>query len=269
MTRSSEKSRLFHDLHQSGLLLLANAWDAGSAKLIENQGAKAIATTSAGVAWSLGYPDGDALPLAKLADAVANIARVLKVPLTTDMESGYSDDPATVADNALRLIDAGAAGINLEDGNGTPALLCAKIEAIKNAAAKAGGELFVNARTDVYLAGLAPEPQRVEETLARGRDYRNAGADGFFVPGVVAESDIRAIASGVDLPLNVMARPAFPGARELQDWGVRRLSAGPFLTASAYTRVAGLAKRFLADGVSAPLIEDAMSYSDINAWFAD
>ena len=269
MAHSADYFRIFRGLHQDGLLLLANAWDAGSAKLIEKQGAKAIATTSAGVAWSLGYPDGDALPLAKLADAVANIARVLKVPLTTDMESGYSDNPATVADNALRLIDAGAVGINLEDGNGAPALLCAKIEAIKNAAAKAGSELFVNSRTDVYLAGLAPEPKRVEETLARGRSYRDAGADGFFVPGVVAENDIRAIASGVDLPLNVMTRPALPGTRELESWGVRRLSAGPFLTASAYTRVAGLAKRFLADGVSAPLIEDAMGYSDINAWFAD
>ncbi len=257
----------FQELHRSGLLLLANAWDAGSAKLIERQGAKAIATTSAGVAWSLGYPDGDALPLAKLADAVANITRVLKIPLTTDMESGYSDDPAVVADNALRLIDAGAVGINLEDGNGTPALLCAKIEAIKNAAAKANSALFVNARTDVYLAGLAPEDKRVEETLSRGRSYRNAGADGFFVPGVVAESDIRAIASGVDLPLNVMARPAFPDARELERWGVRRLSAGPYLTGSAYARVATLAKRFLADGLSAPLAEDALGYSEINAWF--
>ncbi len=267
MSHSADHARVFRDLHQNAILLLANAWDAGSAKLIEKQGAKAIATTSAGVAWSLGYPDGDSLPLAKLADAVANIARVLQIPLTTDMESGYSDDPAVVADNALRLIEAGAVGINLEDGSGTPALLCAKIEAIKNAAAKAGAELFVNARTDVYLAGLAPEPRRIEETLSRGRSYRDAGADGFFVPGVAAEADIRAIAAGVDLPLNVMTRPALPDADTLKNWGVRRLSAGPYLTASSYARVAALSKRFLADGLSAPLAEDAMAYSEINAWF--
>jgi len=267
MNPSTERVRSFRELHQDGLLLLANVWDAGSAKLVEQAGAKAIATTSAGVAWSLGYPDGDALPIAKLADAVAAIVRVLRVPLTADMEAGYSDDPSVVAENAMRLIDAGAAGINLEDGSGEPALLCAKIEAIKRAAAKAGADLFVNARTDMYLAGLAPEPQRVDATLARARDYREAGADGLFVPGVVEGHEIRAIASGIALPLNIMARPALPAGDELQSWGVRRLSAGPYLIASAYARAANLAGRFLQDGLSKPLTEDAMGYGDINAWF--
>lgn len=139
----------FRQLHQQGVLLLANVWDAGTARLVESLGAKAIATTSAGVAWSLGYPDGDALPIAKLADAVAGIARVLRVPLTVDCESSYSDDPATVADNIARLIDAGAVGINIEDGDQAPALLCAKIEQIRRTCARLGIDLFINARTDV------------------------------------------------------------------------------------------------------------------------
>ncbi len=199
MPTQPENVAAFRSLHQDGLLLLANVWDAGSAKLVEQAGAKAVATTSAGVAWSLGYPDGDALPIAKLADAVAAIARVLRVPLTTDMEAGYSDDPSVVAENAARLIDAGAAGINLEDGSGEPDLLCAKIEAIKRRAAQAGVDLFVNARTDVYLAGLAPESQRVQATLDRARAYRDAGADGLFVPGAADGDEIKAIASGVAL----------------------------------------------------------------------
>lgn len=267
MAQSAERIRTFRELHQDGLLLLANAWDAGSAKLVEQAGAKAIATTSAGVAWSLGYPDGDALPIAKLADAVAAIARVLRVPLTTDMEAGYSDDPSVVAENAMRLIDAGAVGINLEDGGGEPALLCAKIEAIKRVTAKAGVDLFVNARTDVYLRGLAPEPQRAEASLVRARAYRDAGADGLFVPGVVESHEIRKIASGIALPLNIMARPQLPAGRELQSWGVRRLSAGPYLIESAYARAADLAKRFFEDGHAKPLTENAMNYGEINAWF--
>jgi 2-methylisocitrate lyase-like PEP mutase family enzyme len=259
----------FRLLHQQNLLLLANVWDAGTARLVESLGAKAIATSSAGVAWSLGYPDGDALPIAKLADAVAGIARVLHVPLSVDSESGYSDDPAVVAENIARLIDAGAVGINLEDADKDPALLCAKIEYIKRRCASMGADLFVNARTDVYLAGLAPAARRVEETLARATRYREAGADGLFVPGVVDGEQIRAISAGASLPLNVLVRPNLPPAAELERLGVRRLSAGSYPAAAAYARVAGLTRHFLRDGASAPFVEDTMPYPDINALFAD
>lgn len=258
----------FHDLHRHGLLLLANAWDAGTARLIESQGAKAIATTSAGVAWSLGYQDGDHLPIEKLATAVADIVRVLQVPLTADMEAGYSDDPAMVGENVARLIDAGAVGINLEDGEGDPALLCAKIERVKSTSARLGVNLFVNARTDVYLAGLVPEERRVDESLSRAARYRAAGADGFFVPSVVEEAAIRAIAADAGLPLNVLARPALPSATELENWGARRLSAGHLLAGSSYARIAVLARNFLRTGESAPLSADAMGYAGINALFS-
>lgn len=268
MSTQHEAATTFRELHRQGVLLLANVWDAGTARLVESLGAKAIATTSAGVAWSLGYPDGDTLPIAKLADAVAGIARVLRVPLTVDSESGYSDDPATVADNIARLIDAGAVGINIEDGDKQPALLCAKIEQIKRTSTRMGVDLFVNARTDVYLAGLAPEERRVEETLARAQRYREAGADGLFVPGIADGDEIRALAAGAGLPLNVLVRPNLPSASELERLGVRRLSAGSSTTGSAYARIAALTRNFLHDGASAPLTEDAMPYSDINALFA-
>lgn len=265
----NDAAAAFRQLHQQGLLLLANVWDAGTARLVESLGAKAIATTSAGVAWSLGYPDGDAVPIARLAETVAGITRVLRVPLTVDSESGYSDDPAIVAENIGRLIDAGAAGINIEDGGSEPALLCAKIERIKRASAKMGVDVFINARTDVYLRGLAPQEQRVEETLARAQRYREAGADGLFVPGVVDSGEIQAIAAGTGLPLNVMARPTLPPASELERLGVRRLSAGSGTAESAFARIATLSGDFLRDGLSAPLSEQAMRYPDINALFAD
>src|SRR6185436_19077316 len=143
----------FRQLHERGLLLLPNAWDAGSARLMESLGAKAIATTSAGGAWARGDNDGNRLPVPKLIGVVEEIARVVRVPLTVDLEAGYSDEPSAVAETAARVAAAGAVGINIEDGEGSPDLLCAKIEAVKRAAQGSGVDLFVNARTDVYLAG--------------------------------------------------------------------------------------------------------------------
>ena len=132
------QAKTFHELHAHGRLLrLPNAWDAGSARLFEAAGAEAIATTSAGLAWSCGWPDGDAIPPRVLAAAVAAIARVVAVPISTDAEGGYASDPNAVAANVARLLDAGAVGVNLEDGSDAPDRLCAKIEAVKGAAARA------------------------------------------------------------------------------------------------------------------------------------
>ena len=257
-------AHVFHRLHQEGLLLLANAWDAGSARLIESLGAKALATTSAGVAWSHGYADGDLLPVRLLVATVADIARVAGVPLTVDMEGGYSSDPAAVGEAVGAVIDAGAVGINLEDGVGEPDLLCAKIERAKAAGVRLGVDLFVNARTDVYLRGLAPKERRVDETVARTERYRAAGADGIFVPGVVDANEIQAIASAARLPLNVLARPGLPPASALGALGVRRLSAGSWIAEVVFGKVASLAAAFLRDGASEPLAEGALPYAGIN-----
>jgi 2-methylisocitrate lyase-like PEP mutase family enzyme len=266
MSANPEASAMLHGLHRGPeLLVLPNAWDAGSARLIESLGARAIATTSAGLAWTHGYPDGDALPLALLVQAVAAITRVVRVPVTVDMEGGYGADPDAVGDAVAAVIDAGGVGMNIEDGTSPPDRLCARIEAAKAAGVRCGVDFFVNARADVYLRGLAPEGARVEETLARARRYRDAGADGLFAPGVVDPVDIRTIAAGTPLPLNVLARPGLPPAAELETLGVRRLSAGSGITQAVYGRIAALTRGFLADGRSAPLAEGAMPYPQINA----
>lgn len=264
-----DTARQFHDLHARGMLLLPNAWDAGSARLIESLGAKAIATTSAGVAWSHGYADGDRLPVPLLAAAVAQIRRVVAVPVSVDVEGGYSVDPDAVGEAVAAVVDAGAVGINIEDGAREPELLCAKIERAKGAAARLGVDLFVNARTDVYLKNLAPPESRLEETLARAARYGAAGADGIFVPGVTDAAAIGAIASRVDLPLNVLARPGLPPASELEALGVRRLSAGSWLASASLGTVASRAAAFLRDGASDPLTAGAMPYADVNALFAE
>ena len=264
-TERAAAARLFRGLHGEGLLVLANAWDAGSARLIESLGAKALATTSAGVAWSHGYADGHHLPVSLLVATVEEIARVVRIPITADVEGGYSGDPAEVGDAVARVIAAGAVGINLEDGTGAPDLLSAKIEKAKEAGARAGIDLFVNARTDVYLRELVAADRRVEETLARAERYRAAGADGIFVPGVTDAAEIRKIASAVSLPLNVLARPGLPPASELEALGVRRLSSGSGVASAVYGRMASVASGFLEDGASGPLAEGAMPYAEINA----
>ena len=258
----------FKKLHDgSKLLNLPNAWDAGSARLFENLGAPAIATTSAGVAWAAGYADGDNMP-ADVAIAVAvNMARVLTVPISVDLENGYSDDADVVAQNAMKLVEAGVAGINLEDGHGTPEALAAKIVAIKKAVAAAGKELFINTRTDVYLKGLAPEGERAAEVLKRAAIYKAAGVDGLFVPGICKVDEIKAVVAGAGLPVNVMDWPGVPTADELHKLGVRRLSAGSGIPQALWAVAADMARGFLATGSAGPLVDKAMPYGELQALF--
>lgn len=258
----------FRQLHAGpDLLQIANVWDAGSAVLVQALGVPALATTSAGLAWALGYADGNALPIDEHAAALRRIARVARVPLSADSEAGYSDDPATVADNVMRLVEAGAVGINLEDGAGLPALLCRKLEAIKAATTRAGVDLFVNARCDVWLRNLAPG-RAVEEVLLRARDYAAAGADGLFAAGVTAPADIEALVSGQPLPLNVMARSALPDLDTLRRLGVRRISAGSAIAEAAWGRAQRAAAGFLATGGGADVYDGAAPYPQVNAALA-
>lgn len=253
----------FRDLHRTGLLILPNAWDGGSAALMRSLGAKAIATTSAGVAWSLGWPDGDALPVERVVQAARDVVRAARdVPVSVDFEGGYSDDPAEVAALAGRLVEAGAQGINIEDGGGAPEALAAKIAAIR---AAVGGELFINARCDLWLRGVGAAETRVDEALRRAATYAAAGADGFFAPGLVEPAGIAALTAGTPLPVNLLAFPGLPGAAELERLGVRRLSAGSGLASAAYGRTATLARAFLTDGSPGPMMEGGLPWAEMNA----
>jgi 2-methylisocitrate lyase-like PEP mutase family enzyme len=257
----------FRDLHRD-FLLLPNAWDPGSARLIESLGAKAIATTSAGVAWSRGYPDGDALPVEELLITVRAIARVIRVPLTVDIEGGYSDDPSAVAQVVTGVIDAGAVGINIEDGAGSPDLLAAKIEKARDSASSAGVDLFINVRTDVYLRSLASTDDAVEEVGRRAMMYQAAGCDGIFVPGVADGHAIETIAAAIDpLPLNVMLVPGLPSPTTLRKQGVRRLSAGAAIAGAAFGLSGRLATDFL-DGSWNDIFTVATDYGAMNQLFS-
>ncbi|HZV04651.1 MAG TPA: isocitrate lyase/phosphoenolpyruvate mutase family protein [Gemmataceae bacterium] len=255
----------FRKLHHSeDPLILANVWDAGTARLIARLGARAIATTSAGVAWSHGYPDGDRLPVRLLLATITRIAESISIPLTVDIEGGYSSDLTAVGEAVASVLDAGAVGINIEDGTGTPDLLCAKIERAKQAAARHGVDLFVNARTDVYLRQLTPEAGRLDEVFRRAERYRAAGADGLFVPGVVVPSDIAALCTGVGLPLNVLAWPGLPAVAELKRLGVRRFSAGSTLAQILYGRAKAFATALLTGGDWSTFDGERLTYAEIN-----
>ena len=265
--RFSNGERDFRRLHQGSLLILPNAWDAGSARLIESRGAKAIATTSAGLAWSAGYADGDVLPVEHLLRAVRAIARVIHVPLTIDIEGGYSDDPAAVAMLVAAILDAGAVGINIEDGAGSADLLCSKIAAARECAQRRGVDLFINVRTDVYLRSLAADGDAVAEVRRRAERYRAAGCDGLFVPGLRDCSEIEAIATAIQpLPLNVMLVPGLPSIELLQARGVRRLSAGSAIAQAALGRIARLTGDLLA-GRTEEMFEDCADYGETNRLF--
>ena len=269
MPKNPELATAFHALHRGPeLLILANAWDAGSARLIESLGARAIATTSAGVAWTHGYPDGDALPVALAIATTAAIARVIRVPLTVDIEAGYSDDPGAVAGFVAQLIDAGAVGINLEDGSGSPELLASKITRVRRTAGELGVDLYINARVDVYLRGLGAEAGRLAETRARAARYRDAGASGIFVPGLVDPTAIGELTGAIGLPLNLLAWPGLPLAPELARLGVRRLSAGSAIAQAALGRTKELAAAFLRDGHRDAPIQGALTHRDLNALIA-
>jgi 2-methylisocitrate lyase-like PEP mutase family enzyme len=262
-------SRNFKDLHRGPeLLLLPNAWDALTARLIESLGAKAIATTSAGLAWSRGYPDGNALPEDQLIAAIGDIARVIRVPLTVDVEAGYADDPAVVTRLIARVLSVGAVGINIEDGAGSPELLCRKIAATRDHAARSGAELFINARTDVYLRGLATGQAAAEEVIRRASRYRAAGCDGLFVPGLSSADAMVMIAGAIEpMPLNVMAVRDLPPLETLRRSGARRLSAGSSIAQAAIGRTTHLVSSFLA-GTMSEMFEAAADYSAVNRLFA-
>jgi 2-methylisocitrate lyase-like PEP mutase family enzyme len=223
-------ANVFHGLHIRGQpVVLYNAWDAGSAAAIAEAGAKAIATSSAAVASAQGYDDGENLPLDLALQIVGRIVETVDVPVTVDFEGGYSDDDRELASNISKLLDVGVVGINFEDrlvkGNGMYGIeqQMKRIAAIRKAAEKKGVPLFINARTDVFLG----QTDDVAEAIERSRAYANAGASGFFIPGLTRDSDIRKIVEESPLPVNVMVMGGVSPVDKLAELGVARMSYGP------------------------------------------
>lgn len=221
--------RRMHD--RSTILLLPNAWDAGSARLFARRGFAAIATTSAGMAWSLGYADGERAPLAEVLAAIARMTRVVDLPVTADIETGYGETPAQVAATVRAVIAAGAVGVNIEDGapgHGAlrpPAVAAARVRAAREAADAAGVPIVINARVDNWMqheeGAAAP---RLADAVQRAKAYLAAGADCIYPIGLADGATLAALVQAIDAPVNVAAGPGVPGLAELARLGVARVS---------------------------------------------
>ena len=265
---NTAKAEAFTHLHTGGeILILPNAWDAASAAIMADAGAKAVATSSAAVAWSHGYPDGDALPLGRLLATIEAIDRVAGVPVTADIEGGYTDDLHELAGATKAVIHAGAVGINLEDGHRAPDLHARKIEAARKAADAAGVPLFINARIDLYLRGEAEGHAAFTQAVQRAELYRSAGASGIFIPGPSDQDLIGRLADAIHLPLNIMLLPGLAPAPRLQALGVRRLSSATFPFQQAYGTLAKAMTSFLADGNADAFAGESVSYGTLNSRF--
>lgn len=271
-----KRAEVFRGMHdRSHILVLPNAWDAMSARIFEAAGFSAIATTSAGVSYSIGYPDGELVPRDEMIAAVARIADCVNVPVTADMESGFARNPDDIAETVHLIIKAGAVGINLEDTvHGAGRTLyeipdaVERVRAARHAATAAGVPIVINARTDVYLLGIGEKSARFDHTVSRLNAYRAAGADCLYAMGYFDTETIGRLVKAVDGPLNVMGLPGTPPVAELQRLGVVRVS-----TASGPTRVAMTATRKAADellrtGSFEVFGGDTISHQEANALMA-
>jgi 2-methylisocitrate lyase-like PEP mutase family enzyme len=268
----AKKAEAFRALHLGPeALLLPNVWDVASARIIEEAGFPAIATTSAGIAFAYGLPDGEKIDRDVMIGAVAHIAQAVKVPVSADVEAGYGKHPDSAARTAHNLIMAGAVGMNFEDAAGDVGrqlvdltLQLEKIRAIRETAEKLGVQLVLNARTDAYLLQVGDPGKRYDEVLRRLHAFRDAGADCVFAPGLRDTPTIGRLVSDLRCPVNILAGPGSPSVAELTALGVRRISLGSGPMRAGLGLLRRLAEELKKSGTYAAM-EGAPSHAEMNA----
>jgi len=271
VTNSSDqaaKANLFRDLHRgSKVLLLPNAWDVATARVLEQTGIAAIATTSAGIAFALGYPDGQKISRKEMLAMISRIASKVKIPVTADIEAGYGDRPEDAALTARAVIESGAVGLNLEDGSDRQladlSLQLEKIAAVRETSRAMGVSLVLNARTDVYLLQVGNPESRFGETVKRLSAFRDAGADCLFAPGVRDLPMISQLVRELHHPLNILAGPGSPSVPHLQEAGVARVSLGSSPMRATLGLLQRIAQELQTTGTYNTL-EGAPSHAEVN-----
>lgn len=269
--RQKTKAEAFRVMHGGGeILVLANAWDAASARIVERAGFGAVASTSAGIAFSLGYPDGQHISRDEMLAVVKRIAAAVKVPVTADVEAGYGERPEDAAATTQGVIEAGAVGMNLEDATrdrehplADLALQLERIAAVKQGGRAVGIPIVLNARTDVYLLEVGPAAKRYDESLRRLAAFRDAGADCVFLPGVRDRETVARLVRDLGCPVNILAGPGSPSVADLQTLGVARVSLGSWPMRATLGLVQKMAKELKSAGTWSAL-EDAPSFAEIN-----
>ena len=272
----SEQVVRFRHLHTRRPLVLPNAWDAASARVIEAAGAPAIATTSAGISWSFGRSDGQTLRCEEMLRVIGNIVESVQVPVSADIESGYGNGSGKdLAEAVQALISMGVAGINIEDSPGrdgrmllAPEEQVERIRMARQAATSMGSDLLINARTDLYLFQVGDMKTRFSAAVERARLYRRAGADCVFVPGVIDSSTIAELVKAIEGPLNIMAMAGAPSAKRLGEIGVARVSVGPWIAQAALAAAQRAARELLEQGTYTSLAV-SLPFAELNATFAE
>lgn len=267
-----ELARQFLALHHGNkILVLPNAWDVSSARIFEDAGFPAIGTTSAGIANSLGYPDGQRISRGEMLAVVRGIAEAVNVPVSADMEAGYGITPDEVAETVREVIAAGAVGMNLEDAIAGSLDSLADtnlqneiIHAVVEASKRAGVPLVLNARTDIFLNSIGPAETRLERALDRLNSYHAAGAQSLFAPGVKDKDTIARLTRGVHGPLNILATIGTPPVAELEQLGVRRVSLGSGPMRATLGLVQRMARQIREEGVFSLMTDGALPYADAN-----
>ena len=260
----AEKAEIFRALHRGPeILVLANVWDCASARIVEEAGFPAIATTSAGVANALGYPDGESIPAAEMLSAVERIARCVTVPVTADLERGYHDVAATTAG----MVAAGAVGLNLEDAGGDTAQHAARVATVRRVGLELGVNVVINARTDLYLNQIGDPASRFDRACERLRAYIDAGADCLFVPGVTDEETIRRFVETLHFPLNILATAGAPPIGRLQELGVARVSVGSAMARATLGLARRIALELRTGGGYDAMLRGAIPYAELNRLF--
>jgi 2-methylisocitrate lyase-like PEP mutase family enzyme len=267
-----DKALALGKLHTSGpLLVLPNAWDAGSARLFVEAGFPALATTSAGIAFSLGYPDGEKISRAEMLAAVARITRRVSVPVTADMEAGFGSTPDAVAETARGVLTAGAVGMNLEDAIDERLLdfdlAVARVRAAREAARAAGVPLVLNARTDAFHPGTLPPDRQFAEAVRRGNAYREAGADCVFVPFVGDSGTIERLVKEIAAPINILGAPDAPTLTALEALGVRRVTFGSAPMRATLGLVRRMAREWKEKGTYGTLSAYGIPFADLQRLF--
>ena len=270
-----EKAELFLKYHyDKEILVLLNSWDIGSSKLIEACGYKAVATTSMGIAASLGYPDCEVIQLSEMIDAITGIVNAVQVPVTADIESGYGSNLNEIIDSVNKLISTGIVGINIEDSiELNPVLIdemefCERISAIRALSDSLGFHLVINARTDSFYTTSASPQEKLSESIKRGNKYREAGADCIFVQPVWEKETIATLVKEINAPINILSNPGIgagilpPSVRELQDLGVARLSMGSGLMKATLALIKKVADELSEKGTYNQLLESLTPLPD-------
>ncbi len=267
-----ELARRFLALHSGGeILVLLNAWDAASARIFEESGCAAIGSSSAGVAFSLGYADGQIISREEMIAAVRRIVHAARIPVTADMEAGFGNTPEEVARTAEEVIAAGAVGMNLEDAiPDRPGALydlplqIEKIRAVTEVAARAGISFVLNARTDAFWLGVGSSETRLDLAVERLNAYRDAGAQCLFVPGAKDKETIAQLARRVRGPLNILGGAGTPSVGELESLGVARVSVGSGPARAALGLTSRVARQILEEGNFTLMTDGAIPYADAN-----